>query len=77
MSSPLVTEATRIARQFDYSAEQIRSGVKEYAREMCEGLTKEHTTLSQIPTFVTSVPNGTEKVLVSLVGPPDIRQDTD
>ncbi|KAF7122681.1 hypothetical protein CNMCM5793_000791 [Aspergillus hiratsukae] len=63
MSSPLVTEATRMARQFDYSADQIRSGVKEYVREMCEGLTKEHTTLSQIPTFVTSVPNGTEKGL--------------
>ncbi|GAQ03824.1 glucokinase [Aspergillus lentulus] len=63
MSSPLVTEATRIARQFDFSAEQIQSGVKEYMREMCEGLTKEHTTLSQIPTYVTSVPNGTEKGL--------------
>ncbi|RHZ55921.1 glucokinase glkA [Aspergillus thermomutatus] len=63
MSSPLVIEATRIARQFDYSAEQIQHGVKEYTREMSEGLTKEHTTLSQIPTFVTAVPNGTEKGL--------------
>lgn len=62
MSSPLVEEATRIAREFDFSADQVRRGVAEYIQQANEGLTKENTTLSQIPTFVTAVPNGTEKV---------------
>lgn len=62
MSSAVLDEATRIAQQFDYPAEEVRRGVAEYMREMEEGLAKEGTTLSQIPTFVTEVPNGTEKV---------------
>jgi hexokinase len=62
MSSALLDEAARIARQFDFPAEEVQRGVKEYIREMDEGLSKEGTTLSQIPTFVTQVPNGTEKV---------------
>ncbi|PLB49199.1 hypothetical protein P170DRAFT_436820 [Aspergillus steynii IBT 23096] len=63
MSSAVLDEATRIAREFDYPAAEVQRGVKEYIREMDEGLRQEHTTLSQIPTFVTSVPNGTEKGL--------------
>jgi hypothetical protein len=31
-----------------------------------EGLEKENTSLSQIPTYVTGVPNGTEKVYIDL-----------
>jgi hypothetical protein len=62
MSSPVLDEAARIAREFDYPAEEVQRGVKEYIREMEEGLSKEGATLSQIPTYVTSVPNGTEKV---------------
>ncbi|KAL4924756.1 glucokinase glkA [Aspergillus undulatus] len=61
--SVLVEEATRIANQFDYPAKEVQRGVKEYIRESDEGLSQEGTTLSQIPTFVTSVPNGTEKGL--------------
>lgn len=61
-SSAVINEATRIARLFDYPTEQVHRGVAEYKRQMDEGLSQEHTTLSQIPTFVTSVPNGTEKV---------------
>ncbi|KKK12029.1 glucokinase [Aspergillus rambellii] len=61
--SALLQEAARIAREFDYPAEEVQRGVKEYIREMDEGLSQENTTLSQIPTFVTSVPNGTEKGL--------------
>ena len=64
--STVVEEATRIARQFEYSPEQVQRGVKEYIREVEEGLSEEGTTLSQIPTFVTSVPNGTEKVRIPL-----------
>lgn len=63
MSSSLLEEAKRIARDFDYPADQVQRGVDEYIRQSNEGLAQENTTLSQIPTFVTAVPNGTEKVL--------------
>jgi hexokinase len=63
MSSSLLDQATRIARDFDYPAEKVKRGVAEYIKQSNEGLTKEGTTLSQIPTFVTAVPNGTEKGL--------------
>ncbi|CAP99643.1 hypothetical protein N7489_009830 [Penicillium chrysogenum] len=63
MSSSLLDQATRIARDFDYPAEKVQRGVAEYIKQSNEGLTKEGTTLSQIPTFVTAVPNGTEKGL--------------
>ncbi|KAJ5437812.1 Glucokinase [Penicillium daleae] len=63
MSSALLDEATRIAREFDYPADQVQRGVDEYIKQSNEGLAQENTTLSQIPTFVTAVPNGTEKGL--------------
>ncbi|KAJ6087928.1 hypothetical protein N7467_006842 [Penicillium canescens] len=63
MSSSLLNEATRIAGQFAYPAEQVQRGVAEYIKQSDEGLGKEGATLSQIPTFVTAVPNGTEKGL--------------
>ena len=58
----LEAEAKRIIAQFEYSAEDVNKGVKEFIREMEEGLEKQGTSISQIPTYVTSVPNGTEKV---------------
>lgn len=61
----LLDQATRIARDFEYPADKVQRGVKEYIRQSDEGLAKEGTTLSQIPTFVTAVPNGTEKVRLS------------
>ncbi|KAJ5166140.1 Glucokinase [Penicillium canariense] len=63
MSSALLDEAARIAREFDYPADQVNHGVTEYIKQSNEGLAQENTTLSQIPTFVTAVPNGTEKGL--------------
>ena len=69
MSSALLDEATRIAREFDYPADQVQRGVAEYIKQSNEGLAQENTTLSQIPTFVTAVPNGTEKVQSELVTP--------
>ena len=59
----LQTEAQRIAAEFDYPAEDVNKGVKEFIKEMSEGLENVGTTLSQIPTYVTAVPNGTEKGL--------------
>jgi hexokinase len=55
-------EVKRIAAEFDYPAEEVNKGVKEFIREMEEGLEKQGTTMSQIPTYVTATPNGTEKV---------------
>jgi hexokinase len=63
--SALLDEAERIAREFEYPADQVQRGVDEYINQSNEGLAKENTTLSQIPTFVTAVPNGTEKVRLS------------
>ncbi|KAJ5092607.1 Hexokinase N-terminal [Penicillium alfredii] len=61
--SALIDEATRIAREFDYPADQVQRGVAEYIKQSNDGLAQEGTTLSQIPTFVTAVPNGSEKGL--------------
>ncbi len=58
----LEAETKRMVAQFEYTTEDVNKGVKEFIREMEEGLEKEGATLSQIPTYVTSVPNGTEKV---------------
>jgi len=58
----LQEEAKRVAAEFDFSDEQVNAAVKEFVKEMDEGLQKDGTSLSQIPTYVTAVPNGTEKV---------------
>lgn len=51
-----------MAAEFDYSKADLNKGVKHFIQEMREGLGKTGTHISQIPTYVTSVPNGTEKV---------------
>lgn len=61
--SAVLDESARIAQLFDYPPDQLLRGVAEYQNQMTDGLAKEHTTLSQIPTFVTEVPKGSEKVL--------------
>lgn len=61
-SMALLKEAQRIAEQFSYSDENVNQGVREFIRQMDEGLEKQGTTMSQIPSYVTAVPNGTEKV---------------
>ncbi|KPI41436.1 Glucokinase [Cyphellophora attinorum] len=57
----LTEEVNRVAALFEYGPEDLNKGVKEYIRQMNEGLEKQGTMLSQIPTYVTNVPNGTEK----------------
>ncbi|KAJ1335938.1 hexokinase [Microdochium nivale] len=59
----LIGETKRLVAQFDYSDEDLNKGVKEFLHQMNEGLQKEGTSMSQIPTYVTGVPNGTEKGL--------------
>ncbi|KAI8966478.1 putative glucokinase [Daldinia sp. FL1419] len=59
----LAQETKRITAQFEYTDEDVNKGVKEFLRQMGEGLERDGTSLSQIPTYVTGVPNGTEKGL--------------
>ncbi|CZR51501.1 probable glucokinase GLK1 [Phialocephala subalpina] len=59
----LLTEAKRVAAEFELTDDNVRNVVLEFLHEMKEGLEKNATTMSQIPTYVTGVPNGTEKGL--------------
>ncbi|KAF2873020.1 hypothetical protein BDV95DRAFT_593402 [Massariosphaeria phaeospora] len=66
-SMNLAEQAKRVAAEFEFGPGNVRKAVKEFVREMDEGLQKEGTELSQIPTYVTAVPNGTEKGLYMAV----------
>ncbi|KAL8797635.1 MAG: hypothetical protein Q9182_007155 [Xanthomendoza sp. 2 TL-2023] len=57
----LLDDAKRVAAEFEYPAEDVNIGVKEFMRQMDEGLQESGKSMNQIPTYVTSVPNGTEK----------------
>ncbi|KAI9817534.1 MAG: glucokinase [Pycnora praestabilis] len=63
----LLQEAKRVAAEFEYSPADVRKGVKRFIGQMEEGLQKTGATMSQIPTYVTAVPNGTEKGLFMAV----------
>jgi len=66
-SMTLADQAKRVAAEFDFDDNAVNKAVKEFIREMDEGLEKEGTEMSQIPTYVTAVPNGTEKGLYMAV----------
>ncbi|KAL8999582.1 MAG: hypothetical protein Q9188_005849 [Gyalolechia gomerana] len=57
----LIEDARRVAAEFEYTAQDVNQGVKEFIRQMDEGLQETGKSMSQIPTYVTAVPNGTEK----------------
>ncbi|KAL6721953.1 glucokinase [Lecanora helva] len=69
----LLKEAQQVAAEFQYSTTDLNKGVKAFITQMLtqetkpggldDGLQKTGTSLSQIPTYVTAVPNGTEKGL--------------
>ncbi|KAJ4412948.1 glucokinase [Gnomoniopsis sp. IMI 355080] len=59
----LTSETSRIVQEFEYNNGDLNKGVLEFLNQMDEGLAKDGTSLSQIPTYVTGVPNGTEKGL--------------
>lgn len=63
----LAQAAERVAAEFEYTKEDVNRGVAEFIRQMDEGLEKQGQTMSQIPTYVTAVPNGTEKGLYMAV----------
>ncbi|KAK7179244.1 hypothetical protein DPSP01_003503 [Paraphaeosphaeria sporulosa] len=66
-SMALAEQAKRVADEFSFGPDAVNKAVKEFIREMDEGLLQEGTELSQIPTYVTAVPNGTEKGLYMAV----------
>ncbi|KAK3721818.1 glucokinase [Vermiconidia calcicola] len=63
----LASAAERVAAEFEYSKEDVNRGVQAFIEQMDEGLGKVGATMSQIPTYVTAVPNGTEKGLYMAV----------
>lgn len=63
----LEAETTAIVSKFDFSDDDVNKSVKEFLRQMGEGLEKDGASLSQIPTYVTGVPNGSEKGLYMAV----------
>ncbi|TKA64706.1 hypothetical protein B0A55_10096 [Friedmanniomyces simplex] len=66
-SMALAAAAERVAAEFEYPKEDVNRGVQQFIKQMDEGLSKQGATLSQIPTYVTAVPNGTEKGLYMAV----------
>jgi hexokinase len=63
----LAQAAERVAAEFEYKKDDVNRAVKEFIRQMDEGLEKQGQTMSQIPTYVTAVPNGTEEGLYMAV----------
>lgn len=59
----LADATKRTVAQFDFSDGAVNDHVDEFLRQMDEGLSRDGSSLSQIPTYVTGVPNGTEKGL--------------
>ncbi|KAF8540089.1 hypothetical protein BDD12DRAFT_881200 [Trichophaea hybrida] len=57
----LIDRAEAISKEFEYGAEGVRKGVKEFLRLMDVGLQNDGEAMTMIPTYVTGVPNGTEK----------------
>ncbi|KAK5132211.1 hypothetical protein LTR08_009271 [Meristemomyces frigidus] len=66
-SMALAAAAERVAAEFEFDDAHINRAVHEFIREMDEGLAQQGATMSQIPTYVTAVPNGTEKGLYMAV----------
>ncbi|PHH50610.1 Glucokinase [Ceratocystis fimbriata CBS 114723] len=67
----LEAATTKIVDQFEVSDESLNSSVKEFLQQMDkftlkfteDGLASDNTSLAQIPTYVTGVPDGSEKGL--------------
>ncbi|CCF42304.1 hexokinase [Colletotrichum higginsianum] len=60
-ASGLLAQARRIAHDFDFPAEDVRRATLHFLRQLNEGLQQDGTSLCQIPSFVTNLPNGSEK----------------
>ncbi|GKT79702.1 glucokinase [Colletotrichum tofieldiae] len=57
----LIAQARRIAHDFDFPAEEVRRATFHFLKQLNEGLRQDGTSMCQIPSFVTNLPNGSEK----------------
>ncbi|KAL6878084.1 hypothetical protein HDV57DRAFT_510135 [Trichoderma longibrachiatum] len=57
----LAEHTSKVVAQFDFSDEELNRHVDEFLKQANAGLKQDGTSLSQIPSYVTAVPNGTEK----------------
>lgn len=60
-NTPLMQKAEEIAQEFEFDTKQINAAVEEYQKLMNKGLENDGEAMTMIPTYVTAVPNGTEK----------------
>ena len=65
-AAPLQDATDKIVHSFEFTARDLDRALAEFLREADEGLATDVPTgnLSQIPTFVTSVPDGSETVSI-------------
>ncbi|KAH0428472.1 hexokinase [Colletotrichum camelliae] len=59
--SDLISEAQKIAKEFEFPAEDVRRATTHFLKQLNEGLQKDGTSMCQIPSYVTKLPNGSEK----------------
>ncbi|KXH68866.1 hexokinase [Colletotrichum salicis] len=60
-ASGLIAQAREIAHDFDFPPEDVRRATTHFLKQLNEGLQKNGTSMCQIPSFVTKLPNGSEK----------------
>jgi hypothetical protein len=58
----LQNAARRVAREFDFTGEDVRRGVDGFIQQMNDGLREHGSTIEQLPSFINAVPTGLEKV---------------
>ncbi|KAK1994780.1 hexokinase [Colletotrichum falcatum] len=56
-----IAHARRIAHDFEFPAEEVRRATFHFLKQLNEGLQRDGTSMCQIPSFVTKLPNGSEK----------------
>lgn len=64
--SPVTAAARRISNDLQFSDADVNRAVELFIHQMDEGLERDGATLSQIPSYVSAVPIGTEKVGLDL-----------
>ncbi|KXH64764.1 hexokinase [Colletotrichum nymphaeae SA-01] len=60
-ASELIAQARKIAHDFDFPAEDVRRATTHFLKQLNEGLQEDGTSMCQIPSYVTRLPNGSEK----------------
>lgn len=67
-SNPMIREAARIVKDLEFTEDDLQRNIQEFRNQIRTGLMKDGTNLSQIPTHVTDLPSGSEKVSESKWG---------